>query len=535
MRRVLIIFLVLVLLSAGAIWLAQEPGDLVVHWRGYEIRTSFVVGAGIIALLAGGLVYLWQMTRRLFRSPRDLYAFIAVRRERKGYLALTKGMVAVAAGDAREARLRAAQAERLLGRPPLTMLLSAQAAQLEGDSEGAKRHFAAMLEDKDTSVIGHRGLFIQAQRAGDPVAALFHARAAQEEAPRTGWAGDAVFQLETYEGDWDGALKTLDKMVSGGLVPRDKARRRRAVLLTAKAREIVAEAREDMSESGKARRTEALNTVSEAVEMEPAFTPAVTLAARLLGAEGKTRKATRLIERAWASHPHPELLDTFLTVHRDESAFERHRHVQALAAQNPEHKESRIALAKGAIGSRDWEAARAALGHFLEGSAEGEPSVRICELMAEIEDGQFGNRGRAREWLSRALHAPRDEAWVSDGYVSQDWLPVCPRTGAFDAFEWKVPQSMIVPVASTPSAAAPLPAEREKTGCEETGSEAETAPAEAVPSEKEPARPAAVMPQPGAQKKDEADILPPAPDDPGPGADEEDEEAGVKWVRPLGD
>ena len=349
------------------------------------------------------------------------------------------------------------------------------------DRQMGSEDFAAMLEDKDTSVIGHRGLFIQAQRAGDPVAALFHARAAQEEAPRTGWAGDAVFQLETYEGDWDGALKTLDKMVSGGLVPRDKARRRRAVLLTAKAREIVAEAREDMSESGKARRTEALNTVSEAVEMEPAFTPAVTLAARLLGAEGKTRKATRLIERAWAFHPHPELLDTFLTVHRDESAFERHRHVQALAAQNPEHKESRIALAKGAIGSRDWEAARAALGHFLEGSAEGEPSVRICELMAEIEDGQFGNRGRAREWLSRALHAPRDEAWVSDGYVSQDWLPVCPRTGTFDAFEWKVPQSMIVPVASAPSAAAPLPAEREKTGREETGSEAETAPAEAVP------------------------------------------------------
>lgn len=525
MRRVLIIFLVLALLSAGAIWLAQEPGDLVVHWRGYEIRTSFVVGAGIIALLAGGLVYLWQMTRRLFRSPRDLYAFIAVRRERKGYLALTKGMVAVAAGDAREARLRAAQAERLLGRPPLTMLLSAQAAQLEGDSEDAKRHFSAMLEDKDTSVIGHRGLFIQAQRAGDPVAALFHARAAQEEAPRTGWAGDAVFQLETFEGDWDGALKTLDKMVSGGLVPRDKARRRRAVLLTAKAREIVAEAGEDMSESGKARRAEALNTVSQAVEMEPAFAPGVALAARLYAGDGKARKAARLIERAWAFSPHPELFETFLTVHRDESAFERQRHIQALAAQNPEHKESRIALAKGAIGARDWEAARAALGHFLESSAEGEPSVRICELMAEIEDGQFGNRGRARDWLSRALHAPRDEAWVSDGYVSPDWLPVCPRTGAFDAFEWKVPQSMILPVAATSSASAPLPAEPE-----EAGGEAETA-----PIEKEPARPAAPVPQPEAEKKDEVEVLPPTPDDPGPGADEDDEGAGVKWVRPLGD
>jgi hypothetical protein len=42
-------------------------------------------------------------------------------------------MVAVAAGDAAEAGRQAKRADALLGDPPLTMLLSAQAAQLNGD------------------------------------------------------------------------------------------------------------------------------------------------------------------------------------------------------------------------------------------------------------------------------------------------------------------------------------------------------------------------------------------------------------------
>ena len=63
--------------------------------------------------------------------------------------------------------------------------------------------------------------------------------------------------------------------------------------------------------------------------------------------------------------------------------------------------------------------------------------------MARIEVGEFGDRGREREWLARALRAPRDRAWIADGYVSDRWLPVSPVTGAVDAFEWKAPVDAI--------------------------------------------------------------------------------------------
>ena len=59
--------------------------------------------------------------------------------------------------------------------------------------------------------------------------------------------------------------------------------------------------------------------------------------------------------------------------------------------------------------------------------------------MAEIEEGQNADQGKAREWLSRAVRAPRDPVWTADGITADEWEPVSPVTGALDAFEWRVP------------------------------------------------------------------------------------------------
>jgi HemY protein len=70
-----------------------------------------------------------------------------------------------------------------------------------------------------------------------------------------------------------------------------------------------------------------------------------------------------------------------------------------------------------------------------------EPTRRVLEMMAEIEQRESGDEGRAREWMARALRAPRDPEWTADGYVSDRWMPVSPVSGRLDAFQWKVPLS----------------------------------------------------------------------------------------------
>ena len=65
--------------------------------------------------------------------------------------------------------------------------------------------------------------------------------------------------------------------------------------------------------------------------------------------------------------------------------------------------------------------------------------------MARIEAEEHGDKGRVREWLARAVNAPRDPAWTADGVVAEKWMPASPVTGALDAFEWRVPVAEIEP------------------------------------------------------------------------------------------
>ena len=72
-----------------------------------------------------------------------------------------------------------------------------------------------------------------------------------------------------------------------------------------------------------------------------------------------------------------------------------------------------------------------------------DPTQAVCLLMAEIEEGQNADQGKAREWLGRAVRAPRDPVWTADGITSDEWEPVSPVTGALDAFEWRVPLAAV--------------------------------------------------------------------------------------------
>ena len=497
MLRALYTFLIIAILSAIAIWLADNPGELVMHWRGYEIRTSFVIGVAAMALAAFIALFVYRIIVSFIETPASVSAFLEKRRQQKGFLALSRGMVAVAAGDAGDAKRYAAQAHKLLDAPPLTLLLAAQAAQLEGDEAGATKYFEQMLAAPETEFLGLRGLFIQARRAGDRDKALGHAKRAFALRPQTPWAAQAVFEIEAAEEDWDGALATLDRTVSAKLIPRNDARRRRAVLLAAKAMTAEEAARMQTGEARDAALHEAAKLAGEAVSLEPQFAPVVALAARLLAATGKFRKGAKLIEDAWRSEPHPDLADVWLDMIESETGYDRAARAANLAARNPDHIESRILVARGAIGARDWKAARAALSAYAGPAASEAPTQRICELMAEIEEGEFGDRGAARGWLTRALHAPEDPQWIGTGYRSHRWSPINPATGEFDGLSWTVAAS--APAATLAAAEAPEP-----LATLETGEDA--------------------APEAGAGSEKPSEVLvfrPPLPDDPGP-----DDEAG---------
>ena len=428
MWRVLTFLALICLAAYGAVWLANSPEVLSATWGGNRYSVSLAIGVTGLVAVALLIAFVLALIHGIVRLPLTLSRRARGRRDRKGLEALSRGIVAVGAGDVAAARRYAGEAERLLGHQPLALLLKAQAAQVSGDREKAEATFREMTENRDTKVLGLRGLYLEARRRGDGEAAHEYAEEAARIAPAVDWASDAVLEALSAEGDWEGAVRMIERRTSLGLIDRAASRRQRAVLLTAEALEKEA-----------SDQNAALATAEKAVKLAPDLVPAAALAGRLLSGRGELKKAAKIIEAAWSAHPHPDLAGAYLNLRPGDSATDRLKRAETLAKLSSWSDEARLAVARAAIEARDFARAREAVKPLVEA---GRPTVRTCMTMAEIE-GRSGQSGAAREWLARATHAPRDKAWIADGYVSERWLPISPVSGRLDAFAWETPPELL--------------------------------------------------------------------------------------------
>jgi HemY protein len=424
MARLISFLLAVAALAAGLHWLAERPGSIVVEWQGYVAETSVFRAIVMLALLAATVVMVWLILRQIWRAPANLGHLISMRRQKRGLEALSSGIIAIGAGDRALATRYAVQARKALPNEPLTHLLRAQAAQLTGDRATARRIFEAMLASPDTQQLGLRGLFLEAQRQGEWDAARQFAEQALALNPRLAWPADALFDLQCKAEDWEGALATLAISRRYNHIDKAVANRRRAVLLAAQA-----QAAEDLKPD------KALELALEAHKLAPDLVPAAATAGRLLAARGSTPRAARVLLRTWRLAPHPDIATAYAYVRPGDSPRDRLARVRQLRRLTPNHVEAAIALAIAAIEAREWDEARKALEPLLENRL----TQRVCTLMARIEGEQHGDAGRVREWLARAVNAPRDPVWTADGVTSDHWAPVSPVTGTLDAFQWRVP------------------------------------------------------------------------------------------------
>ena len=424
----IILFLVLIALAAkGAAWVADQTGQVALSWDGWRVHTTLPVFALALGVAIVAAMLAWSILRGLWRLPHRLRHSRRERRRARGRHAITQGLLAIGHGDSTAARMHADVARRHAAHDPLALLLHAQSAQLAGNRDAAREAFRAMAEREDTRLLGLRGLFIEAQRADDPVAAVGIAEEALKLSPTSTWASHAVLGFRCARGDWSGALAILDNNLASGLIDKAVYRRQRGVLLTARALELETVDR-DLSR----------DSVMEAVKLAPTLVPAAALAAKYQSEAHQIRRAMRIVEAAWLKHPHPDLADAYAHVKLGDSARQRLVRVETLAAKAPGHLEGALAVARAAIDAAEFARAREALAPFVAA-----PTQRVAMLMAEIERTEHGDSGKARAWTLRAVRALHDPVWTADGYVSDRWRPVSPVSGRLDAFQWQMPLSAL--------------------------------------------------------------------------------------------
>lgn len=429
MIRLLILIGIIFAFALGFAWLADLPGDISIIWLDEQIDINPSIAAAVLLVAIVLLMVIFSILRTIVKSPDSIRRFFGRRRRDKGYEALSSALIALGSGDSVAAKRFARDARKQLQGAPVTQFLEAQVAQQEDRADDARNIYQSLTLDERTKLLGLHGLFLEARQQGEAEVAKHYAEQAVESAPHLPWAGQALFELQCAEQDWDAALKTLDRNLHAKLVDRKHGRRLRAVLLTARATDL-----EDPDPD------QARKLAIEAHGLAPDLVPASVLAGRLLARAGDVRKATKVLEATWKKQTHPDIAESYAYVRPGDSVKDRMKRIDSLARMRANHPEGAMALAKVAIDAQEWDMARDALKQVFRSN----PTQQAYLLMSELEEAEHGDRGRVREWLARAVHAPRDPAWTADGVISEEWAPISPVTGQLDAFEWKVPLEDLV-------------------------------------------------------------------------------------------
>lgn len=437
-RAALIIFLVAALATA-VLAITGEPGHATIVWLGWRADMTAAAFVLITLLLALSAMVAWRLLLWAAEAPQRAERARAEVRRRQANEVLTRGFVAVAAGDGSEARRLAQKAADLADEAPgLARVLAAQAAEAAGDAAAAHGAYTAMLGLPDMRLAGHRGLMQLALAQGDRAGALSHAEQAYAQ-PRTArWAWLAVLEAKLDAGDWEGGRQLAKGALERKIISPIVAERARAALLAASAAQL---------EQAADQRRQALDLAVEAAKLQPGFAPGVVMAARLLSGEGKPGRAVQVIEAAWKAAPHPALWLAYRDLKTNETPRQRADRLRHLAGLNPSARESRVLSVEQALVGGDAEGAREAAQ-----ALEGEPlTARLAGLFARVSLAS-GQTDEARVWMARGVTAEQEP----------DWSDLDPegRAFAYQPSDWA---RLVVSFAETGELAHPRHERRERT------------------------------------------------------------------------
>ncbi|UPY37622.1 heme biosynthesis HemY N-terminal domain-containing protein [Sediminicoccus sp. KRV36] len=411
MRLVLKLLLVLLAGFASVMWLAELGGS--VEIRLADLWIGMPLAAAILALIGGflllhGLLRLWSW---LLAWPERRRLRLHLEHRAEADLALTRGLVALAAGRPDAARIEVARARRLMGDTPQLLLLAAEAARAEGDEPAATLAFEALAAQPEARFLGLRGLLRQAEARGDWDAARDIAAEAQAKEPEAEWLRAERSEVARRREDWSEALA-----LSGADAPR-------AALSLAAARQ-----EGDPVRAGELER--------QAFLAEPGFTPAVLAHANRLLDAGHPRRARGVLQQGWNAAPHPDIAEALLALETDR--IRRVRLVDELTRQTMAHPESRLLRARVALDAGLTGRARHELTLWRE---TGQADRRCYALLGEVERAEHGpDAAREREagWLREAAQAPLEPVWRCGhcGAEHNAWKPLCQACGTAGAIVW---------------------------------------------------------------------------------------------------
>ena len=131
MKFGLLVIVALIISAVGANFLLQDPGYVVINFRGYLVEMSVPVLAALVVIL---FLSVW-LAVKVFHAPRKIGEAAGRYRAGRAGLRLTRGVIEVAEGNFAKGERLLARAASISEAPLLNYLQAARAAHLLGQDE----------------------------------------------------------------------------------------------------------------------------------------------------------------------------------------------------------------------------------------------------------------------------------------------------------------------------------------------------------------------------------------------------------------
>ncbi|PCI51046.1 MAG: hypothetical protein COB49_02910 [Alphaproteobacteria bacterium] len=408
-----------IFLALCAVWFADNPGNLQLNWRGWEIRMSVAVFGLLIFLYTVSCWYLFKLYR-WFRTDNPLASpkRMASRRE-KGLAELDLGWSALAIHDKAAALKHGRKAYSLLpaDNGPARLLLQAS---------GDKKYLAQLNDSPGSKMLAMTFRLKKELKADNSKNAHEILVEMQKSNPGNSWISQKLFDILTRLGKWAEATEELGKLVKAKAMDSGEYKRLSAVLCYRQALEA------DLAGQKKSAR----DFGEQALKKDLSFIPAALLLGRHHLAEGDKARARKIIENTWKVAPHPDLGQFFLKLEPLESPSEKFRRIQKFTGLNAEHPHSRHLLAKIALDTEHWAEAKQALDRLVKTDRA---SHETYHLLARLEMLQKQDEKASEAHMTSASNAPPDPMWqcAKCGTSRENYTATCPNCHSFGQIRWQ--------------------------------------------------------------------------------------------------
>jgi len=424
MTRALFFLLFLTAVALTSVWFIENDGQVVVEWMGYRIQTSIAFAILFVIIIIVTSTLFLQALLWIKSAPKRYRKKVKDRKFNRGISALTQGFAAIAAGDKKQARSLSARASSNLENMPLTKLLAAQTAQLEGNRELAREHYTAMLENKETEIIAIKGLLIEAKQDEDLAKALFLAEKAYKLRPDADWVILILLDLYKKLKKWPEAIDIVAVALKQKIINRIDADKIIGLISFARYQEMLWSSEKERDDC-----------LKYAYKLLPDFIPVVAAYAKILLEKGEIKKASKILEKHWRISPHPDIASVYMEIYSDDTDENRLEKAEYLLQLSGGHPEGRALVANCALEARQLGKAR----HHLQTALTFGETKAVCNMMAELETIERAGHHIVHYWRERANYANEFSLWKCGncGEKSHIWSITCNKCNEFDSMEWR--------------------------------------------------------------------------------------------------